>query len=197
MSVTPDPQVSPAATGARWFLVSVLVCAAAVAPLWILLAPRVVYVVADGEASRKVPHPDEFFGADLLLGGLLCLAAVVLVALWVFRGRQQPLSTLVGLGLGGLVGGMVVALIGARLTQTDLVALASGSADGVEIVAGLRFRSYALLIWWPAVVAVAVAAVLWLNPPADAGRTPARKRATATPAGQTDSAATAGVTVDD
>ena len=96
MSVTPDAQVSPAATGARWFLLSVLVCAAVVAPLWILLAPRVVYVVAGGEATRKVPHPDEFFGADLLLGGLLCLAAVVLVAVWVVRGRQLPSATLVG-----------------------------------------------------------------------------------------------------
>ena len=86
----------------------------------------------------KVPHPDEFFGADLLLGGLLCLAAVVLVAVWVVRGRQLPSATLVGLGLRGLVGGMVVALIGARLTQT-LVALASGSADGVESLPGLRF----------------------------------------------------------
>lgn len=197
MSVTPDAQVSPAATGARWFLLSVLVCAAVVAPLWILLAPRVVYVVAGGEATRKVPHPDEFFGADLLLGGLLCLAAVVLVAVWVVRGRQLPSATLIGLGLGGLVGGMVVALIGARLTQTDLVALASGSADGVEIVAGLRFRAYALLSWWPAVVAVAVAAVLWLNPPAEAGRTSARKRATAAPAGRADSEAAAAVTLDD
>ena len=197
MSVTPDAQVSPAATGARWFLLSVLVCAAVVAPLWILLAPRVVYVVAGGEATRKVPHPDEFFGADLLLGGLLCLAAVVLVAVWVVRGRQLPSATLIGLGLGGLVGGMVVALIGARLTQTDLVALASGSADGVEIVAGLRFRAYALLSWWPAVVAVAVAAVLWLNPPAEAGPTSARKRATAAPAGRADSEAAAAVTLDD
>lgn len=197
MSVTPDAQVSPAATGARWFLLSVLVCAAVVAPLWILLAPRVVYVVAGGEATRKVPHPDEFFGADLLLGGLLCLAAVVLVVVWVVRGRQLPSATLIGLGLGGLVGGMVVALIGARLTQTDLVALASGSADGVEIVAGLRFRAYALLSWWPAVVAVAVAAVLWLNPPAEAGRTSARKRATAAPAGRADSQAAAAVTLDD
>lgn len=197
MSVTPDAQVSPAATGARWFLLSVLVCAAVVAPLWILLAPRVVYVVAGGEATRKVPHPDEFFGADLLLGGLLCLAAVVLVVVWVVRGRQLPSATLIGLGLGGLVGGMVVALIGARLTQTDLVALASGSADGVEIVAGLRFRAYALLSWWPAVVAVAVAAVLWLNPPAEAGRTSARKRATAAPADRADSEAAAAVTLDD
>ena len=197
MSVTPDAQVSPAATGARWFLLSVLVCAAVVAPLWILLAPRVVYVVAGGEATRKVPHPDEFFGADLLLGGLLCLAAVVLVAVWVVRGRQLPSATLIGLGLGGLVGGMVVALIGARLTQTDVVALASGSADGVEIVAGLRFRAYALLSWWPAVVAVAVAAVLWLNPPAEAGRTSALKRATAAPAGRADSEAAAAVTLDD
>lgn len=197
MSVTPDAQVSPAATGARWFLLSVLVCAAVVAPLWILLAPRVVYVVAGGEATRKVPHPDEFFGADLLLGGLLCLAAVVLVAVWVVRGRQLPSATLIGLGLGGLVGGMVVALIGARLTQTDVVALASGSADGVEIVAGLRFRAYALLSWWPAVVAVAVAAVLWLNPPAEAGPTSARKRATAAPAGRADSEAAAAVTLDD
>ena len=197
MSVTPDARVSRAATGARWFLLSVLVCAAVVAPLWILLAPRVVYVVAGGEATRKVPHPDEFFGADLLLGGLLCLAAVVLVAVWVVRGRQLPLATLIGLGLGGLVGGMVVALIGARLTQTDVVALASGSADGVEIVAGLRFRAYALLSWWPAVVAVAVAAVLWLNPPAEAGPTSARKRATAAPAGRADSEAAAAVTLDD
>lgn len=165
MSVTPDEQEYPAATGARWFLLGVLVCAAVVAPLWILLAPRVTYVVAGGEAARKVPHPDEFFGADLLLGALLAVAAVVLAGLWVGRGRTYPLATLVGLGAAGVVGGTIAALMGTWLTQTDLIVLASGAADGVELHAGLTFRSKALLSWWPTVVVVVVAGTLWVNPP--------------------------------
>ncbi len=151
-------------TAAGWILVSVG-SAAVVAVLWVLLAPRVSYTVQAQSARRDLPQPDAFFGADLLLGGLLAVAGVILTVIWLLRGRRGPGAALVGLVIGGVLGGILAAALGATVTSDDLAAVAKTAPDGLVLTAPLKLRSLTMLLWWPALAAGLVAASLWLLPP--------------------------------
>jgi hypothetical protein len=126
--------------------------------VWAFTAPRAVYEVAGGELQRVSAQPEEYFGADLLLGGMLAVAGLVLAIVWWVRGRNAPMGALVGLISGGLMAGFIAAWVGGFLTTTSLSA--AGLADGALVTAGVRLRSWAVLVWWPTAVAVVFAVAL-------------------------------------
>lgn len=136
----------------------VLICAVVglvVGLVWIALAPRVTLTVtADGitedRGAASVP-----FDADLLLGGLLLVAGVVLSVVWWSRGSRFPTAAVIGLVLGGLLAGGIAVAMAAILTEggTPASELPVGSVVDVP----LRMRSWPMLLWWPtAVLVVAV-----------------------------------------
>ncbi len=165
------PSQQSVRTTAGWILCSAA-AAAVVAVIWVLAAPRVSYTVQAQSAQRDLPQPDAFFGADLLLGGLLAAAGVTLAVIWLLRGRRAPGSALLGLVIGGVLGGILAAALGATVTSDDLAAVAKTAPDGLVLTAPLKLRSQTMLLWWPALAAGVVAASLWLRPPQQPGESP-------------------------
>lgn len=140
---------SPSAvtTVAGWVLIGA-VAGFLVGLLWTLTAPRVQYTVGDGELVRVSSQPEEFFGADLVLGSLLAMVGLACAVWWVIRIRRRPLRAMLGMSLGGVIAGVIAAFVGHMLTATTLSA--EGLAEGVTVTAGLQMRSWAMLLWWPA-----------------------------------------------
>lgn len=165
------PSQQSVRTTAGWILCSAAAAAVA-AVIWVLAAPRVSYTVQAQSAQRDLPQPDAFFGADLLLGGLLAAAGVILAVIWLLRGRPAPGSALLGLVVGGVLGGILAAALGATVTSDDLAAVAKTAPDGLVLTAPLKLRSQTMLLWWPALAAALVAASLWLRPPAQQRESP-------------------------
>lgn len=151
-----DARSSAAAWGG-WVLMSAAV-GSAIGLVWSFAAPRAVYEVVGGELQRVSAQPEEYFGADLLLGGMLAVAGLVLALVWAARGRSAPMGALVGLVIGGVVAGAIAAWAGGFLTSTTLSA--AGLADGVRLTAEVRLRSWSVLVWWPTIVAVVFAVAL-------------------------------------
>lgn len=123
--------------------------------LWALLGPQVEYRVSGGELVRVVSQPEDYFVADLVLGALLACAGLLLALWWAVRVRRRPMGSLIGLLLGGVAAGFFAVLVGQMITATDLAA--NGLADGVLIRAGLTMNSWAMLVWWPTLVATVFA----------------------------------------
>ena len=67
--------------------------------------------------------------------------------------------------IGGVLGGILAAALGATVTSDDLAAVAKTAPDGLVLTAPLKLRSQTMLLWWPALAAGVVAASLWLRPP--------------------------------
>lgn len=157
-----EPAVATAADRGRreswgaaggWIIVSAA-AGFVVGLLWSALAPRVEFRVSGGELVRVLPQPEGYFVADLVLGGLLALAGLLLALWWAVRVRRRPMGSLVGLLLGGVAAGFVAVLVGQLITATELTA--NGLADGV-VRSGLTMHSWAMLVWWPTLVATVFA----------------------------------------
>jgi hypothetical protein len=89
---------------------------AALAPLWVRLAPRLEFrVVEPGRAVPVVPEAEEYVAADGRFV-LITLAAglVAGLACWLLRGSRGPL-VLAALALGGLLGAVVTWRLGVWL----------------------------------------------------------------------------------
>lgn len=146
-------------TVAGWVLVSA-VAGFVLGLVWALTAPRVEYTVGGGELVRVATQPEEFFGADLLLGSLLTVAGLAGAVWWVVRIRARPLRSMLGMAIGGFIAGVIAAFVGQVLTATTLSA--EGLAEGVTVTAGLQMRSWAMLLWWPAWAAIILGVVtIW------------------------------------
>ena len=92
------------------------VVGAAVAPLWVHLAPRLAFRVDQpGRALPVVPEAEEYIGADgrfvllTLAVGLLAAAAC-----WLVRRSRGPL-VLAALAVGGLLGAVITWRLGMRI----------------------------------------------------------------------------------
>jgi MFS family permease len=97
-------------------LVLLAAVGAALAPLWVHLAPRLAFRVDQpGRALPVVPEAEEYIAADGRFV-LLTLAAGVLAGLlcWFLRSSRGPLL-LVLLAAGGLLGAVVTWRLGLRL----------------------------------------------------------------------------------
>jgi hypothetical protein len=106
---------------AEWVTAAVLISAlavigAAVAPLWVHLAPRLAFRVDQpGRALPVIPEAEEYIGADgrfvfitLVVGLLAGLAC------WLVRRSRGPL-VLLALAVGGLVGAVITWRLGMRI----------------------------------------------------------------------------------
>jgi hypothetical protein len=92
------------------------VLGAALAPLWVQLAPRLAFRVdRPGRALPVVPEAEEYIGADGRFV-ILTLAAGVLAGLacWLVRRSRGPL-VLLALAVGGLAGALVTWWLGTRI----------------------------------------------------------------------------------
>lgn len=146
-------------TVAGWVLVSA-VAGFVIGLIWTVAAPRVQYTVGGGELVRVASQPEEFFGADLLLGSLLACAGLASAVWWVVRIRAQPLASMLGMAIGGVIAGIIAAFVGQVLTATTLSA--DGLAEGVTVTAGLQMRSWAMVLWWPAWAAIVLGVItIW------------------------------------
>ncbi len=143
-----------------WILVSAAV-GALVGLVWVWVAPRVQYRVVGDQLRRVDPQPSQYFAADLLLGGLLLLAGLGLVLVWWRTGAKRPLAALAGLAIGGALAGIIAAVLGHALGGQ--APSAAGLSDGATVAAPLQFRSWAMLLWWPTVVAIVVAVVTFID----------------------------------
>ncbi|MCB0914690.1 MAG: hypothetical protein H6525_05100 [Actinobacteria bacterium] len=146
-----------ARTWGGWVIVSAVV-GIVVGMAWALAAPQATFVVSDEQFLRVSAQPEEYFFADLLLGVMLALAGFGLALFWSLRGQVRPMASLLGLLTGGVVAMVIAVLVGQGIAAS--AGSAVGLADGVEISAGVQFRSWAMMVWWPTVVAVVFAVAL-------------------------------------
>lgn len=137
-----------------WVLVSAVV-GFIVGFAWIALAPRVTLTVAADGITQDRGAASVPFDADLLLGGLLLTAGVVLSVVWLVRGARFATAAVIGLVLGGLLAGGIAVAMAAILTEGG--APVSELPVGTTADAPLRMRSWPMLLWWPAAVLVAAA----------------------------------------
>lgn len=173
--VEPDAPEMPSGTrravqvASGWVLMSAGV-GLVIGLLWVALAPRVTLTVAADGVTQDRSAASVPFDADLLLGGMLLAAGVVLAVVWLVRGGRDLMASTVGLVLGGLLaGGVAITLAGA------LTGMGSAVADlpqGTVVDAPLRLRSWPMLLWWPA-AALVVAAVSSLKSESAPDQSPA------------------------
>ncbi|HEY6744935.1 MAG TPA: hypothetical protein VI357_04370 [Mycobacteriales bacterium] len=110
------PPSRPEWTTALGAVVALVAAGAAIAPLWVHLAPRLAFRVDQpGRALPVVPEAEEYVGADGRFV-FLTLALGVLAALgcWLVRRSRGPL-VMVALAAGGLLGAVVTWRLGLRL----------------------------------------------------------------------------------
>lgn len=137
-----------------WVLVSAGV-GIVIGLLWVALAPRVTLTVAADGVTQDRGAASVPFDADLLLGGLLLVAGIALSVVWLARGGRDLLPSTIGLVVGGLLaGGLAVTIAGAL---TGLGTPVADLPQGTVTDAPLRFRSWPMLLWWPAAVLVVAA----------------------------------------
>ena len=173
--VAPDAPEMPSGTrravqvASGWVLMSAGV-GLVIGLLWVALAPRVTLTVAADGVTQDRSAASVPFDADLLLGGMLLAAGVVLAVVWLVRGGRDLMASTVGLVLGALLaGGVAITLAGA------LTGMGSAVADlpqGTVVDAPLRLRSWPMLLWWPA-AALVVAAVSSLKSESAPDQSPA------------------------
>jgi hypothetical protein len=146
-----------ARTWGGWVIVSAVV-GVVVGMAWALAAPQAVFVVAGEEFVRATAQPEEYYFGDFVLGMLLAIAGFGLALFWALRGQVRPMASLLGLMTGAVVAMTIAVLVGQGITASATTAV--GLADGFEVTAGLQFRSWAMVVWWPTVVAVVFAVTL-------------------------------------
>lgn len=146
-----------ARTWGGWVIVSA-VAGILVGMAWALAAPQATFVVSEEQFLRASAQPQEYFFADLVLGIMCALAGFGLALFWSLRGQVRPMASLLGLITGGMVAMTIAVLVGQGIAAS--VTTAVGLADGVEVSAGLQFRSWAMIVWWPTVVAIVFAVAL-------------------------------------
>jgi hypothetical protein len=160
-SAGPAVDGSGAGAGARtwggWVVLSAVV-GVVLGMVWALVAPRVDFEVSGGEFLRVAAQPEEYFVGDLVLGVMLALAGAALAVVWWRRGQQRPLASMLGLVTGGVVALSIAVLVGQGLAGGPVST--EGLADGVVVQAGLQFRSWAMIVWWPTAVVVLFAVAL-------------------------------------
>lgn len=144
-------------TWGGWVIVSAL-AGVITGIVWALAAPRASYVVAGEELLGTTAQPQEFFAADFFLGAMLAAVGFVLALVWARRGGQRPMAALLGLLTGGVVAIVIAVTVGEVIAGTTPTV--AGLADGTQVSAGLNFRSWAMMVWWPAVVSVVFAVAL-------------------------------------
>jgi hypothetical protein len=143
---------SPLQQGSGWVLVSAGT-GFIVGLVWLILAPRVGITITDGGVEQSRNAATAPFDADLMLGGLLLVAGVVLSIIWLVRGSTR--AGLWGLVLGGLLAGMLAAWVGTTFSgpAVDIDTLPAGTTAEL----GIRLRSWPMLLWWPAATLVLAA----------------------------------------
>ncbi len=146
-----------ARTWGGWVIVSAVV-GVVVGMAWALAAPQAIFVVAGEQFIRTSAQPEEYYFADLVLGVMLACAGFGLALFWALRGQVRPMASLLGLITGGVVAIAIAVLVGQGISVSATSAV--GLADGFEVEAGLQFRSWAMMVWWPTVVAVVFAVAL-------------------------------------
>lgn len=157
---TPAPTEAAGAAARAWggWVVLSAVVGVALGMVWALVAPRAEFRVSAGEFLRVSAQPEQYFVSDLMLGGMLTIAGGVLAAVWWRRGQRQPMASLLGVLTGGVVAASIAVLVGQGLAGGPVTA--EGLADGVVVRAGLEFRSWAMVVWWPTLAAVIFAVAL-------------------------------------
>ncbi len=105
----------------EWVTAAVVVGAlavigAALAPLWVQLAPRLAFRVDQpGRALPVVPEAEEYVGADGRFVFITLIVGVAAgIACWLVRRSRGPL-VLLALAVGGLLGAVITWRLGIRI----------------------------------------------------------------------------------
>lgn len=147
-----DTRSSAVQQASGWVLVSAGV-GFVVGLMWLLLAPRVTLTVTEGGTENARSAATAPFSADLVLGGLLLIAGVVLTFVWLARSPTR--AGLTGLVLGGLLAGALAAWVGSTFSGSSVDP--ESLPVGTTIELGLDLRSWPVLLWWPAAALVLAA----------------------------------------
>jgi hypothetical protein len=110
------PPAKPEWVTAAVVVGALAVIGAALAPLWVHLAPRLAFRVDQpGRALPVVPEAEEYIGADGRFVVLTLIVGVVAgIACWLVRRSRGPL-VLLALAAGGLLGALITWRLGIRI----------------------------------------------------------------------------------
>jgi hypothetical protein len=117
--------------------------------VWLMVAPRPVYVLAAGEAVLDPFTSHAYFDADgrfavvALVAGAICGA----VAFALFRGRG--IGALIGLTVGGALAAVVAWRLGHWLGPDPVVDQIGHLAEGARVEAPLNISARGVLLLWP------------------------------------------------
>jgi hypothetical protein len=141
--------------------------------LWAGIAPKVTYVIVQGEALLADPEGQGPIGTDArfalitLVAGVLCGAAAYLAG-----GRGNDVALLLGLAAGGCAAAVLAWQTGHMIGLGGFQDAVRGARDGTEVTGVADLRATGVLMFWP-VSAVAAYGLLEVAvrrlPPGDRG----------------------------
>lgn len=150
----------------RFALALAAVCVAAglgVGALWALLAPRVMYVVRDGNVwYREVT--EAAVAADLILGLLLIAAGVVTGVMVVKRSAAITVGVMAAVAVAGVLGSLTAWAIGLLVANGSLSSApveVGGRSEGTEFAASLSLDSPGVLGLWSVIGVLVLVVVVW------------------------------------
>lgn len=153
------PAASPLRVAAEIVAASVLL-GALMGVLWWKLAPEVtVEIRADG-AALYLEQSRKLFDREAVFAMLGAGAAVVPTITFALRHRRRPVTVLVALVAGGIVGSLVAVGVGRMLGPESIDPYTSGPV-GSFVPMPLELDAWGVLLVWP-LVAAALVAVLAL-----------------------------------
>ncbi|CNG24790.1 Uncharacterised protein [Mycobacterium tuberculosis] len=141
--------------------------------LWAGIAPKVTYVIVQGEALLANPEGQGPIGIDArfalvaLVAGIACGAAAYLAG-----GRGNDVALLLGLAAGGCAAAVLAWKTGHMIGLGDYRDAVRSARDGTEVTGVADLRATGVLVFWP-VAAVAAYGLLEVAvrrlPPGDRG----------------------------
>jgi hypothetical protein len=163
------PPAKPEWVTALVAIAAMAVAGAALAPLWVHLAPRLAFRVDQpGRALPVVPEAEEYIAADGRFVIITLIAgAVAAIACWLVRRSRGP-WVLLALAVGGLLGAVVTWRLGMRIgtgyRPADLQVV------GKVIYQPLLLRAKAALVVEPVAAVVGYLLVVGFSARNDLGR---------------------------
>ena len=137
-------------------VVSSLLVGLVVGVVWPLVAPEVIVEVSDGNTALFPLQARHLFDVDAWFAILGACAGAVLTLVMFTRHRHLPVTALIGLVAGGVLGSLVAWRLGALLGPGALAPRVDEATDGAKLVIPLDLEATGVLLVWPAVAVMIV-----------------------------------------